>query len=115
MILFYNYIGVEYPFREKGDNMTNNLLGVSLNFGDGSVYNSVVAVLYVLCGLGIFLYGINMMGSSLKAIAGDKMKVIVAKGTNTPIKGVLLVAVVTAVIQSSSATSLCFLSSKNYN
>ena len=85
--------------------MTNNLLGVSLNFGDGSVYNSVVAVLYVLCGLGIFLYGINMMGSSLKAIAGDKMKVIVAKGTNTPIKGMLVGFLVTMLTQSASGTS----------
>lgn len=85
--------------------MTNNLLSVSLEFGEGSVYNSVVAVLYVLCGLGIFLYGINMMGSSLKAIAGDKMKVIVAKGTNTPVKGMLVGFLVTMLTQSASGTS----------
>ena len=84
--------------------MINILDGVSLGFPDGA-YGSVVAVLYILCGLGIFLFGINMMGSSLKAMAGDKMKVIIAKGTNTPGKGMLVGFVTTMLTQSASGTS----------
>ncbi len=84
--------------------MVNILDGVNLGFPDGA-YGNVVAILYILCGLGIFLFGINMMGSSLKAMAGDKMKVIIAKGTNTPIKGMLVGFVTTMLTQSASGTS----------
>ena len=84
--------------------MVNILEGVNLGFPDGA-YGNVVAILYILCGLGIFLFGINMMGSSLKAMAGDKMKVIIAKGTNTPIKGMLVGFVTTMLTQSASGTS----------
>ena len=63
------------------------------------------AILYILCGLGIFLYGIDMMGSSLKAIAGDKMKVIIEKSTNTPLKGMLVGFIITMLTQSASGTS----------
>ena len=84
--------------------MVNILEGVNLGFPDGA-YGNVVAILYILCGLGIFLFGINMMGSSLKAMAGDKMKVIIAKGTNTPVKGMLVGFVTTMLTQSASGTS----------
>lgn len=62
-------------------------------------------IITVLGGLGIFLYGINLMGDSLKAIAGDRLKVFIEKTTNTPIKGILVGALVTALIQSSSGTT----------
>ncbi len=62
-------------------------------------------LLAVFGGLGIFLYGINLMGDSLKEVAGDKMKIIIEKTTNTPLKGILVGAGVTALIQSSSATT----------
>ena len=81
-----------------------NLLDVSLIFGDG-VGANIVAILYILCGLGIFLYGINRMGSSLKIIAGDKMRVIIEKSTNTPLKGMLVGFVTTMLTQSASGTS----------
>ena len=84
--------------------MIETILGVSLNFGEGAGGNAL-AVLYILCGLGIFLFGINMMGSSLKAIAGDKMKVIIEKSTNTPFKGMLVGFVTTMLTQSASGTS----------
>ncbi len=84
--------------------MIKAFLGVSLNFGDGAGANAL-AILYILCGLGIFLFGINMMGSSLKAIAGDKMKVIIEKGTNTPFKGMIVGFVTTMLTQSASGTS----------
>lgn len=84
--------------------MIDAILGVSLKFGEGVGANTA-AVLYILCGLGIFLFGINMMGSSLKAIAGDKMKVIIEKSTNTPFKGMLVGFVTTMLTQSASGTS----------
>ena len=60
---------------------------------------------YLLGGLGIFLYGINLVGKALKDLAGSKLKKIIEKSTNTPIKGVLIGFIVTAIIQSSSGTT----------
>ncbi|MDE6241973.1 MAG: Na/Pi cotransporter family protein [Anaeroplasmataceae bacterium] len=65
----------------------------------------ILELIAVLGGLGLFLYGINQMGDSLKTIAGDKLKTIIEKTTNTPIKGILVGTLVTAVIQSSSGTT----------
>ena len=62
-------------------------------------------IMFILGGLGIFLFGINLMGDSLKEMAGDRLKVIIEKTTNTPIKGILVGAAVTALIQSSSGTT----------
>lgn len=59
----------------------------------------------IVGGLGIFLYGINLMGDSLKALAGNKMKLIIEKSTNTPIKGILVGVIITGLIQSSSGTT----------
>ena len=67
--------------------------------------SDILAVLYILCGLGIFLYGIGKMGSSLKAIAGAKMKVIIERSTNTPIKGMVVGFATTMLTQSASGTS----------
>ena len=60
---------------------------------------------YLLGGLGIFLYGINLVGKALKDLSGSKLKKIIEKSTNTPIKGVLIGFIVTAIIQSSSGTT----------
>ncbi|MBQ4111037.1 MAG: Na/Pi cotransporter family protein [Clostridia bacterium] len=57
-------------------------------------------------GLAIFLFGMNVMGDALEKQAGGKLKHILEDLTSTPIKGVLLGAAVTAVIQSSSATTV---------
>ncbi len=62
-------------------------------------------ILLVVGGLGVFLYGINLMGDSLKDLAGSKLKMIIEKTTNTPLKGILVGAGLTAVIQSSSGTT----------
>lgn len=59
----------------------------------------------VLGGLGIFLYGINLMSNSLKKIAGSRLKLFLEKSTNTPLKGIFVGIFITAIIQSSSATS----------
>ena len=66
----------------------------------------VTAILSLLSGVALFLFGMSLMGDGLKKVAGNKLELILYKLTNTPIKGVLLGAVVTAIIQSSSATSV---------
>lgn len=63
-------------------------------------------LLSLLGGLALFLYGMNVMGEGLTRAAGGKMEQILEKLTSTPIKGVLLGAAVTAIIQSSSATTV---------
>ena len=63
-------------------------------------------VLSLLCGLALFLYGMDVMGDSLKKSAGNRLKAILAKMTSNPIKGFLLGLAVTLVIQSSSATTV---------
>jgi phosphate:Na+ symporter len=62
-------------------------------------------VFQLLGGLGIFLFGIKMMGDSLKALAGNKIKIIIEKTTSKPIYGVLIGILVTGLIQSSSGTT----------
>ena len=63
-------------------------------------------VISLLGGLGLFLYGMNLMGESLEKVAGSKMKKIIELLTKNIFMGVLLGAVVTSVIQSSSATTV---------
>jgi len=67
---------------------------------------SVFDVLSLLCGLALFLYGMNVMGDSLKKSAGNSLKMILGKMTSNPVKGFFLGLGVTAVIQSSSATTV---------
>ena len=66
----------------------------------------ILNVLNLLGGIGLFLFGMNLLGSSLEKYAGARLEKTLEKLTNNRIKGVLLGAVVTAVIQSSSATSV---------
>lgn len=67
--------------------------------------NAFECFLFVFGGLGIFLYGINLMGDSLKDLAGSKLKMIIEKSTNTPLKGILIGTLLTVIIQSSSGTT----------
>lgn len=60
----------------------------------------------MLGGLALFLYGMNMMSNGLEMAAGDKMKTILEKLTSNRILGILVGALVTAIIQSSSATTV---------
>lgn len=80
------------------------ILKISVGFS-GLEGNLWLIILYILCGLGIFLFGIDMMGGSLKALAGNKMKLIIEKSTNSPIKGLLVGFLVTMLTQSASGTS----------
>lgn len=63
-------------------------------------------VLKLLCGLALFLYGMNTMGDGLEKFSGGKLEKTLEKMTNSTFKGFLLGAAVTAVIQSSSATTV---------
>ena len=63
-------------------------------------------ILGLLGGLALFLYGMQMMSGGLEAAAGNRMKAILEKLTSNRILGVLVGAVITAVIQSSSATTV---------
>lgn len=60
----------------------------------------------LLGGLGLFLYGMFLMGTGLKSVAGGKLQMILERLSSTPLKGLLLGTAVTAVIQSSSATTV---------
>lgn len=60
----------------------------------------------VLGGLGLFLYGMNLMGAGLQKVAGEKLKKLIEVLTNNRIMGVLVGALVTMVIQSSSGTTV---------
>ncbi len=63
-------------------------------------------VLTMIGGLALFLYGMDVMGDGLARTSGGKLEKILEKLTSSPIKAVLLGAGVTAVIQSSSATTV---------
>ena len=60
----------------------------------------------LLGGLGFFLFGMSLLGEGLKRVAGSKLEIILEKLTSTAFRGVLLGSLVTAVIQSSSATTV---------
>lgn len=63
-------------------------------------------IVKLISGIVLFLYGMSVMGDGLKKVAGNKLESLLYKLTNTPLKGILLGAGVTAVIQSSSATTV---------
>ena len=67
---------------------------------------NVKIVFGLLGGLALFLYGMNGMSDALQKTAGDKMKKILSFLTKNPIMGALAGALVTAVLQSSSATTV---------
>lgn len=67
---------------------------------------SVFTIFKILGGLAMFLYGMNVMGDGLKKLGGSQLERILEKLTKNKFMGVLLGMVVTAVIQSSSATTV---------
>ena len=67
---------------------------------------SVANLISLLSGIALFLFGMALMGDGLKKVAGNKLEVILFQLTGSPLKGFLLGTGVTAVIQSSSATSV---------
>ena len=67
---------------------------------------SITHVFSLLGGLALFLYGMDLMGKSLERQAGGRLQKILSRLTDNPFKGFLLGLAVTAVIQSSSATTV---------
>ena len=67
---------------------------------------SIFNIFVLLGGLAMFLYGMDVMGKNLEQTAGGKLQVILSKMTSSPLRGLLLGLAVTAVIQSSSATTV---------
>lgn len=63
-------------------------------------------ILYILGGVAIFLYGIELMGEGLKKSAGNKIRSIIEKTTNTPFKGILVGILLTGLLQSSSGVTV---------
>jgi phosphate:Na+ symporter len=74
-------------------------MNIGLTFAYGQ------SVMYVFGGLALFLFGINLMSDSLKLAAGNKLKLIIEKTTNTPLKGILVGIFLTVLVQSSSGTT----------
>ena len=75
--------------------------------GHGKVWNmSIFNVFAMIGGLSLFLYGMNLMGDGLAKLSGGKLENILSRLTSNKIMAVLLGAGVTAVIQSSSATTV---------
>ncbi len=66
----------------------------------------IFEIFALIGGLALFLYGMDLMGDSLKKLAGGKLESILAKLTSNRFKGFLLGFAVTAIIQSSSATTV---------
>ena len=64
------------------------------------------AIIGLLGGLALFIFGMQMMSDGLKNAAGDRMQNILERLTSKPILGVLVGAGVTALVQSSSATTI---------
>ena len=67
---------------------------------------SIANLISLLSGIALFLFGMALMGDGLKKVAGNKLEVLLFRLTGSPLKGFLLGTGVTAVIQSSSATSV---------
>ena len=69
--------------------------------------NEKIQIIFgLLGGLAVFIYGMNMMSESLQKVAGDKMKKVLGVLTRNAVCGMLAGALVTAVLQSSSATTV---------
>lgn len=67
---------------------------------------SVSEIMALLTGVALFLFGMTLMGDGLKKVAGSRLELILYRLSGTPLRGLLLGTGVTAVIQSSCATSV---------
>lgn len=67
---------------------------------------STESIFALFGGLALFIYGMNFMGEGLKKVAGEKMRTILQALTANPFIGIIFGAIITALIQSSSATSV---------
>ena len=67
---------------------------------------TITSILTLFGGVGMFLYGMNLLGSSLEQIAGAKLEKTLEKLTTTRFRGVALGTITTGIIQSSAATTV---------
>lgn len=67
---------------------------------------SILNIVSLFGGLALFLYGISIMGDGLNMVAGNRLQKVLYRLTSNPVKGLLLGIGVTALIQSSTATSV---------
>ncbi len=74
---------------------------------------SFIDFLTLVGSLGFFLYGMKLMSEALQKVAGDGMRNILARMTSNPVKGVFTGLMITAIIQSSSATTVMMVSFVN--
>ena len=100
------------PFIIKYINIRLLRVKSMLNRSDNKV-NIFNMIVELIGGLGLFLYGMKIMGDGLENAACEKLKVILEKVTRNRFLGVLIGSVVTAVIQSSSATTVMVVSFVN--
>lgn len=101
-----------YFYRTQGGECFNaSALDKMLDGGKSLVDSSVL--LHVAGGVGLFLYGIKLMSEALQFIAGDRMRHLIGTLTKTPFRGVLVGALVTVLIQSSSGTTVMTVSFVN--
>ena len=75
--------------------------------------DSVINVLSLLGSLGLFLYGMKIMSEGLEKFAGDRLRSILAAMTKNRVMGVFTGILITALIQSSSATTVMVVSFVN--
>ena len=68
--------------------------------------NPTTIIFMALGGLGIFLFGLNIMSGSMKSLAGERLKLLIKKTTDTTFKAILVGTIITCLIQSSSATTV---------
>jgi phosphate:Na+ symporter len=73
----------------------------------------IVEILTLIGSLGLFLFGMKLMSEALQKVAGDKMRSILSSMTSNRVKGLLTGVLITAVIQSSSATTVMVVSFVN--
>ena len=69
--------------------------------------------LQIMAGVGLFLYGMQLMSDGLQKVAGSKMRTILERLTTNPLMGLLLGVVFTGIIQSSNATTVLVVSFVN--
>ena len=73
---------------------------------DGAALDWTAMFIQLAGGLALFLFGMDQMGEALKIVAGDKMRLILGKLTTNRVMGLVTGAIVTAIIQSSSVTTV---------
>ena len=76
---------------------------------------NVYDILNLLGGIALFLFGMHTLSASLEKLAGGKLETWLEKATSKPIKGVVLGAIITAVIQSSAATTVMIIGRQQRN